>query len=441
MIDRAVLLNAFQPATEVDDPERFAGRGPQVRELADSLSAIGSTPLIYGDRGLGKSSLALQIRRIAMGDVGLLTHLKAERLALPDERQYLTFFVTCTDATRTFPDLLQALVNAAESVENAPSAGAGPDASELVDRTTRRKLTIKIFELESTKKYKTESQRLSYQDLNLEEKLVQLCDLLIAAYGQPVLFIIDELDRMRDTDGLASFLKAVSGQMLKFVLVGIASNVADLLADHQSLERHLVPVRVPLMTKVELGQIVTKAQSHLAEQGVSLRFTDRAILHLAAVASGFPWFVHVLGQQALVDADLRGDEVIDAGDVSRSIELIVANRFAQQFADMYQTAVRDSMNRELTLRAFAEWSDADIPTGEVYRLLEGALGIKGGSTYRGHLCTAEYGSVLFAPAFQKRGLVRFRNDMFKAYVRMRPSIYDGVDVRVRDAWQHHWRPT
>ncbi len=253
VIDRAILLNAFQPATEVDDPVRFAGRGAEVRELADTLHSIGSTPLIYGDRGLGKSSLALQIRRIAMGDVELLAHLKAERLALPDDRQFLTFYVTCTDATRNFKDLLQSMVNAAESVENVPGGGAGK-ASELVDRTSRKKLTIKVMEFESTKKYQTESKRLSYQDLNLEEKLMQLCDLLSAAYDQPVLFVIDELDRMADTSGLASFLKAASSELLKFVLVGIASNVADLLADHQSLERRLVPVRLPLMKGASLAR-------------------------------------------------------------------------------------------------------------------------------------------------------------------------------------------
>lgn len=434
MIDRSVLMNAFQPATELDDPERFAGRGKQVRELADALHSDGATPLIFGDRGLGKSSLALQMRRIAMGDVELLSHLKAERLALTADRQFLTFYVTCTDSTRTFAELLQALVNAAESVENVPIG----DANQLIDRTTRKKLTIKLVELESTKKYQTESHRLSYQELNLEEKLVQLCELLMLAYQQPVMFIIDELDRMADTTGLASFLKAASTPDLKFILVGIAGNVAELLSDHQSLERRLIPVRVPLMSPVELGQIVTKAQAYLDANRVNIRFTDAAILRLAHVAGGFPWFTHVLGQQALIDADAAGSSEITAENVVQSIASIVENRFAQQFADMYQMAVRDSPRREVALRVFAHWRDADIPTGEVYRVLKGPLAISGGSTYRGHLCTPEFGSILFAPAFQKRGLVRFRNEMFKAYVRMRPSIYGGIDRRVATATTSAW---
>ncbi|WP_299952456.1 AAA family ATPase [uncultured Modestobacter sp.] len=435
--NRAALKNAFRPAAELDDPERFAGRSKQVRELADSLHAIGSTPLIYGDRGLGKSSLALQLRLIAMGNLELLAHLKAERLALSADDFYLVFYVTCTDATKTFSDLLQALVNSAESVDNIAST-SGDAATQLIDRTTRKKLTLKMVELESTRKYQTESQRLSYQDLNLEEKLLQLCELLTNATGQRVLFIIDELDRMENTAGLASFLKAASSEDLKFVLVGIADHVTDLLADHQSLERRLMPVKVPLMEEAELGQIVLKAQQFLQENGIDMAFSQEAILHLAKMAAGFPWFTHVIGQQAVVDADERNIKLVSALDVRRAVSGIVENRFAQQFADTYQMAVRDSVNREKTLRAFANWREVDIPTGEVYKILN-RLKVNGGSTYRAHLCTLDYGSILFVPSFQKRGLVRFRNEMFKTYVRLRPSIYDGIDDEVRDAWAAHYR--
>jgi Cdc6-like AAA superfamily ATPase len=431
MIDRKVMLNAFLPATELDDPERFAGRSKQVRELADSLNSNGATPLIYGDRGLGKSSLALQLRLIAMGGVELLHQLDAARLALPGDRHYLTFYVTCTDSTQTLDGLLQALVNSAESVENVLS---NVGANQLIDRVTRKKLTLKFVEVESTKKYEVERQRLSYQDLNLEEKLVQLCELLTSSYGQPVLFVVDELDRMRSTTGLASFLKAASSESLKFMLVGIASNVSDLLSDHQSLERRLQPVKVPLMTPAELGQIVTKAEAHLKGEGVPISFSRRATVRLTEVSAGFPWFVHVLGQQCLIDADANGRSTIELAHVEAAIRGIVDNRFAQQFSDMYQSAVRDSFAREKTLRAFAHWTDADIPTGEIYKILSQELGLNSGSTYRGHLCKPEFGDVLFVPTIQKRGLVRFRNEMFKAYVRLRPSIYHGLDKDVAKAY-------
>jgi hypothetical protein len=184
----------------------------------------------------------------------------------------------------------------------------------------------------------------------------------------------------------------------------------------------------------ELAEIVTKAEGYLAAEKFNITFSDKAIRTLANVAAGFPWFVHVLGQQCLIDADESSRVLIDPSHVHNAIRGIVDNRLAQQFSDMYQAAVRDSAPRERTLRAFAHWTDADIPTGEVYRILSFRLGVKNGSNYRGHLCKREFGEVLFVPAIQKRGLVRFRNEMFKAYVRMRPSIYSGVDNEVRNAY-------
>jgi Cdc6-like AAA superfamily ATPase len=262
---RSVLLNAFHPAKEVDDPEFFAGRGREVAALTDALHVSGSCPIIYGDRGLGKTSLAVQMRYIAMGDNELLESLKIQDRGLDETEQFITFFVTCTDETmklRGIQGILQLLINAAEEADfTAMSPKA--KANHLVERTTSRKVSLKAFEAESVKKYELEKARQSYRELSRSEKLQQLIRIITETYNRPVLFIIDELDRVRYTHGLASFIKAASGDRAKFVLVGIAANVGRLLADHQSIERSLVPVRVPTMTEGELYEIVEKAEAFL----------------------------------------------------------------------------------------------------------------------------------------------------------------------------------
>lgn len=68
----SAVSNAFMPNSEISDPALFAGRRHEVANLAEALHAHGSCPLIIGHRGLGKTSLALQIGRIAMADVTLL---------------------------------------------------------------------------------------------------------------------------------------------------------------------------------------------------------------------------------------------------------------------------------------------------------------------------------------------------------------------------------
>src|SRR5881409_409589 len=82
-IARATLLNAFRPAQEMSDPWLFAGRREQIKQIADDLQVVGSCIFIYGDRGLGKSSLAAQASRIAMGDSSLLEQIGEVNRALP----------------------------------------------------------------------------------------------------------------------------------------------------------------------------------------------------------------------------------------------------------------------------------------------------------------------------------------------------------------------
>jgi hypothetical protein len=74
---RVVILNAFSPSIETIDPARFAGRRAIILRLTDVLHTDGLSAIIYGDRGIGKSSIAAQIERIALGDSELLTFLDA----------------------------------------------------------------------------------------------------------------------------------------------------------------------------------------------------------------------------------------------------------------------------------------------------------------------------------------------------------------------------
>lgn len=428
----SILMNAFRPAKEVDDPEFFAGRANEVAQLTDSLHAVGSCPIIYGPRGLGKTSLALQMKYIAMGDDELLTSLGIQSRSLDEDRQYLSFFVTCTDATRNFNGLVRLLINTAEEADFS-GVGKNAKASNLTERTVSHKISLRAFEAESVKRYEREKGRQSYQELSRAEKLLQLIKIISESYNQPVLFIIDEVDRLRSTRGLASFIKAASSEHAKFILVGIASNIGRLLADHRSLERCLAPVKMPAMDDDDLYQILEKAEAYLKDQNIDIIFDRSAKSKIVGVAAGYPWFVHVIGQSALLLTAQADRKVIMEADVLHAMKNITSNQFAQQFADMYLNIVRNSHQRETVLRVFAECPDADIPTRDVYRLLKEKLGVSSPSTYKLQLASKEFGRVICAPQFSNRAGIRFSNEMFKVYVRLRPSIWKNIDKEVRNA--------
>jgi hypothetical protein len=375
------------------------------------------------------------MKYIAMGDDELLASLGIGNRAFDEESRYLAFLVTCTDATRTFNDLVQVLINAAEDA----LAGETPqNARMLTERTVSRKVSLKAFETESVKRYKLETSRPSYRRLSPTEKLDQLIKIIAESYNQPVLFIIDELDRMRNTRGLASFIKAVSNEYAKFILVGVATNIGNLLRDHQSIERSLVPVQVPTMNDGELHEIVEKVESYLREQGIDIAFDHFATLKIIEVASGYPWFVHVIGQSAVLLTADEGRNLVVEPDIHRVIRSITNNQFAEQFDEMYLATVRSSYRRETVLRTFAEWGSTDIPTSDAYRVLKEALGVSNPSIYKTQLAGKEYDQVIVTSQ-HKPGWIHFRNEMFKVYVRLRHSTYTDLDEKVRTATANAWR--
>jgi Cdc6-like AAA superfamily ATPase len=429
-------MNAFRPAQSVDEPTFFAGRATQVTELTDALHVVGSTPLIYGDRGLGKTSLAFQLRHIAEGSVELLDALRIRDRAFSETERFVTFYVPCMDSTRNFDGLLQQLINAAEETDFMPTEQPYK-AKHLAERTSSFTLSFKFLTKAQTKKFVPVKDRPSYRQLSPPEKLQYLIGLIVEKFRRPVLFIIDEVDRLQDTRGLAGFIKATSTQWAKFVLVGIASSIGNLLADHESLDRNLWPVRVPLMDEEELRQIIKNAEKYLDGHNIHIGFSRNAITHVVGSAAGYPWLVHVIGQSALLKADQasrgQGGQVA-GGEVLDAIYELPMNRFAAQFSDKYSKIVRDSPPRETVLRAFAEWRRDDIPTSEIYRVLRSRLGVANPSLYKTQLTKEEFGRVIYTPPGRHLREVRFADPIFRVYIRLIPSICEGIDSRVRSAF-------
>lgn len=421
------VLGVFRPNTEMDDPALFAGRASQIESAALALHAEGSCPIIFGARGLGKSSLARQLQRIAQGDVELLEDYGLQELSVRESDRFVAFFVPCTDAVATLEDLLQRMVNALLEVEVVRD-------TELVETTTFMRLTLPGLAAGFEDKFAADQLRAEYGVLSLEEQVLAIAGRLAEAACARVLFIVDELDRV-DVAGLASFVKAASSDWLKFALVGIANDMSELLEDHASVERILWPIEITRMGHGELRQIVVQADERLAQLGISLSSTESAKNVLSTVSAGFPWFVHLLGQECYVAAFRNSVDVVDAAEVEVAVASLAKNKFSQNFRDRYQKAVRDSYNREIVLRAFAAWGGHDIPTKDVYAVAE-TLGVSNPSVYRGHLVQEQYGSVLLTPAFQQRGVVRFENEMFKIYCRLAGSLYEGVDAAVDTAWKN-----
>ena len=56
---------AFLPAREIEIPELFSGRKEEIVQGLHALRSQGASICIYGKRGVGKSSIAKQLRLVA----------------------------------------------------------------------------------------------------------------------------------------------------------------------------------------------------------------------------------------------------------------------------------------------------------------------------------------------------------------------------------------
>ncbi len=79
-LDTRMIHSAFSPAREIKDPQLFVGRSEEIRKSINALLNPGSFLAIFGLRGVGKSSIAHQIKLIAEGDKTLPNALRLEKL-------------------------------------------------------------------------------------------------------------------------------------------------------------------------------------------------------------------------------------------------------------------------------------------------------------------------------------------------------------------------
>lgn len=78
-LDSRRIHQAFSPAREILDPNLFVGRHEEIQRAINALLNPGSFLAIFGLRGVGKSSIAHQIKLIAQGNKTLPLALRLGR--------------------------------------------------------------------------------------------------------------------------------------------------------------------------------------------------------------------------------------------------------------------------------------------------------------------------------------------------------------------------
>jgi len=416
----AAVENAFQPAKEVNDATRFAGRKSAISDAYYGLIASGSHIAIVGNRGIGKTSLSRQVINIASGDNDIL-----RKLDLPHDENldFLPIYFACGNSISNTTDLLERLLTSAGCL--ADWIYDIPKASKIVNGYSP-KFGVKILGAEvglsGEKKTETstESALSSHSiDTVFMNAVAAIVEQKIARNG--VLIVIDEFDQIADPSGFASFLKALSTNVpeVKFCLVGVAHDIQYLMKEHQSSDRLFAGsiISLPSMSSDELKEIISIAQSSIGDYII---FDNNATEKMVALAQGHPYMVHLIGKYAFRLAFQADRTVITASDVDATVQSIAERGADPVLEGRYKKAVASSEQREIVLKSLAETqaSDGEVWTTNAYKV---ALdqGVDNASQYVGQLVSDEYGSEI--EKLRDR-YYRFQDSLFAAYVKARPRL-------------------
>jgi ABC-type dipeptide/oligopeptide/nickel transport system ATPase component len=201
------INNAFLPAKEITDTEKFSGRKEYINEAYNALLSDGTNIAIVGNRGIGKSSLARQIINIGQGDNSLLEKLEIYHDTKLD---YLSIYFACGNSIPNTTELLNRLLTTRdcllEWIYEIPSA-----SKEISKINGGIEVGVpKVLSVKGGVDISGETTTVSTIQSHNIETIFQnvITDLLktkIAKNG--ILIVIDEFDQIKDTSGLVSFPK------------------------------------------------------------------------------------------------------------------------------------------------------------------------------------------------------------------------------------------
>jgi Cdc6-like AAA superfamily ATPase len=382
---KAKIAQTFTPSAPIDRQALFAGRSAQVEKLMNAVFQKGQHAVLFGERGVGKTSLSNVLR-------DLLRSISGDHFMIGS---------TNCEASSTFSSIWRAALKDIPVAFRELGMGFTPPVHQ--DNGT-------LLDLCRTPD-SSENIRHLFQTLQ----------------GRNPIIIIDEIDQIRTTGTakqLADTIKTLSDHATNatLVLVGVADSVDQLISEHISIERALVQIPMPRMSREELHEIIEKG---MAEIGMEIE--DPAKDRISRLSQGLPHYTHLLGLHAAQCAASRGERAISSADVEYAI-IKAVDQAQQSIVSGFlkaTTSRRGNLYAQvLTACALAEkddfsyFSSSDVrdPMSEImHKLYE----IPAFSQHLNDFCEVERGPVLEKSGSPRRYRFRFCNPLMEPYVVMR----------------------
>lgn len=214
------------------------------------------------------------------------------------------------------------------------------------------------------------------------------------------------------------------------VVVGVAESIVDLLKEHASITRALVQIPMRRMTSDEIRDIINVRVKRLR-----LTITSEALWRLSFFAAGLPYYAHLMGKHAVLQAIGAKSSCIDVAHVQAAM-VACLNEVDYSVRDAYAQATRRAYRNDniypqvLAAAALTEhdgvgrFGAADVAEplsaimGQQYKTPSFSFHIK-------EMCEYERGPVFKKWEFKKTYRFAFIEPLMKPYIIMK-SLADGL---------------
>ncbi len=269
----------FTPGSPIDSLELLSGRLEQVGDILSAFQTKGQHIALYGERGVGKTSIA---------------NVVADAVAArPNARRPFCARIGCSSS----------------------------DDYQSIWETVFKKL------------------KLEHDGEPIHPEYVRTQLSLLDGW---TLIVLDEFDRLTSNFGATSLfadtIKLLSDDPVNatILIVGVADSIDELVEDHRSVGRALRQVQIPRMNRRELEGILEKGAA-----AAELEISSAQRARLAGLSEGLPHFTHALGLYATQRSIENDRSALVEEDIEAAKQLVV-RKSQQTILTTYKKATRSA---------------------------------------------------------------------------------------------------
>lgn len=392
---RIEIGKVFTPSAPIDRKALFAGRKKQIESLINAVTQKGRHAVLFGERGVGKTSLANIVKEL-MGSYNIAVAS------------------TNCEAASTYTSIWGHVFN--DFPMEVRETGMGFNPTPHVTHTTTAAWLSGAPNAEEVRQ-------------------------VLQKMRMPTIIIIDEIDRVSDLPTITSIadtIKTLSDHSVDstIILVGVADSVDSLINEHLSIERALVQIPMPRMTNDELMEVVTKGLGLL---GMTI---DRKVAErICRLSNGLPHYTHTLSLHAAQAAVSAGKLHISEAHLGAAINESI-DQAQQSIVRSYHQATsspRGKLYPEVLLACALAKTDelGYFPAGNIRepltKLMSKAYDIPAFSQHLNNFCEQDRGQVLQRAGFPRRYKFRFTNPLMEPFVIMKGLVRGKITSEDIDA--------